>query len=167
MADGGTLLRLRVLSRHMLRFPPREYPVLAAFSQVIVAGGSEDISAQDMLEWIAPVLEGIPDGLWLSCELVPSGGRILSVKIRSGRVARHLPLCRTIPRLKARAVLNLLPATGPAAVVLLNDHAAQIMTLLDGMASWLNLFEKTDPRLAPLLALLADCSTPERLHKPA
>lgn len=133
----------------------------SALSQLILAGGSEDISANDMIEWIAPVLEGIAGGLWLSGEIIPSGDGLISLRFRSGQFARHLTLYRTIARPKARPVLDLLPSAQPTAVIMLNDHAPQIMTLLDGMASWLNLFDATDPRLSPLLGLLADCTTPE------
>lgn len=136
-------------------------PGLSALSRVIIAGGSDDISAQDMIDWISPVLEGITDGLWLSAELNPSDRGQINVKLRNGRFARHLILCRLVARQRARPVLELMPAAGPTAVVMLNDHAPQVMTLLDGMASWLYIFEAEDPQLTPLMALLSDCATLE------
>ena len=38
--------------------------------------------------------------------------------------------------------------------IVLNDHAAQVMALLDSMARWLGAYETGDPSLWPIISLL-------------
>lgn len=128
----------------------------ASLGQVIIAGSGEDISPADMLEWIAPVLCGIAQGQWLTCEISRAGRGALTTRLRSGAMAPHLSLCRTVPRRRARAIGRLLPKPGTAAVVMLNENAAQVMTLLDGMALWLNAFEADDPAIGPIIRMLTE-----------
>lgn len=140
----------------MLCCSPCAYPAPALLSQMIIAGSSDDVSAQDMMGWISPILQGIPGRLWLSCVLAPSEGGVLSITLRSGWSAPYLSLHRSLPRQKARTIRQLLPDTSPAIAILVNEHAPQILTLLDGMAGWLNLFDTTDPALSPIMSLLAE-----------
>jgi len=129
------------------------------FTQIILAGGEEDTTPSEMIDWILPVLAGIPAGLWLTCEITTAGRGCLTARMRSGTGTPHLALCSTVPRRLAKPVCRLLPAPPPSAVILLNDHAAQVMTLLDGMAAWLNLFEADDPALRPIIRLLSNSAT--------
>lgn len=130
--------------------PPQHY------GQIIIAGGDDEISPGDLIDWVHPVLCGIPAGLWLTCEIAAASRGCLTARIRSGRRVPHLALCCTIPRRHASPLCHLLPEAPPAAVILLNDHAAQVMTLLDGLARWLNVFETGDPTLAPIISMLSD-----------
>ena len=129
------------------------------FSQLIIAGGDEEIRPADLIDWVHPVLCGIPAGLWLTCEIAAAGRGCLTARIRNGAQVPHLALCCTIARRDAGPLRRLLPEA-PAAVILLNDHAAQVMTLLDGLARWLNVFEAGDPTLAPIVSLLTDSACP-------
>ena len=135
------------------------------YSQLIIAGGDEEIGSADLIDWINPVLSGIPEGLWLTCEIVPAERGCLTARIRNGACVPHLALCCTIPKRHARPLSRLLP-TAPAAVILLNDHAAQVMALLDGLASWLNVFEAEDPALQPIVSVLTAYAAPQRKRAP-
>ena len=130
---------------------------IGTFGQIIIAGGDEETSPAELFEWVHPVLAGIPAGLWLTCEITAAGRGCLTARIRRGTGAPHLALCCTVPLRHARPVCRLLPVPPPTAVILLNDHAAQVMTLLDGMAAWLNVFEIGDPAVKPIMTLLAAC----------
>lgn len=136
------------------------------YSQLIIAGGDEEVGSADLIDWINPVLCGIPRGLWLTCEISPAGRGCLTARIRNGAYVPHLTLCRTLPRRQARPLSRLLPASS-AAVILLNDHAAQVMALLDGLALWLNVFEAEDPALAPIISVLTTHATPQRKRAPS
>jgi hypothetical protein len=136
------------------------------FSQLIIAGGDEDIGPADLIDWVHPVLNGIPAGLWLTCEIAETGRGCLTARIRSGADVPHLALCRTIPQREAMLLSRLLPEA-PAAVILLNDHAPQVMTLLDGLARWLNVFEAGDPALAPIISMLTEPAAPALQRKRA
>lgn len=131
--------------------------------QLIIAGGGEDATPAELLDWVSPVLRGVEGGLWLSCEVNPGGRGTLSARMRNGAMAPHLALCASIPRGQARRLRRLLPKPAPFAVVLLNDHAAQVMALLDGMAMWLNVFEADDPSIIPILDMLALWRRPEKI----
>ena len=135
-----------------------------ALGQMIIAGSCEDISPADMLGWITPLLSGIGDGQWLTCEIERSGRWAMTARLRTGAMAPHLTLCHSIPRLQAARLMRLKPRPAPAAVVMLNEHAAQVMTLLDGMAAWLYLFEADDPAIAAVTAMLAGCNAPADAH---
>ncbi len=135
------------------------------FSQLIIAGGDEEVGPSDLIDWVHPVLCGIPAGLWITCEIAAAGRGCLTVQIRNGAHVPHLALCRTIARRDAGPLSRLLPEA-PAAVILLNDHAAQVMTLLDGLARWLNVFEAGDPALAPIVSILTDRLAPQRRRAP-
>jgi hypothetical protein len=124
-------------------------------SQVIIAGGDEEIGPADLIDWVQPVLSGMASGSWTTCEIAYAGRGCLTARIRNSTHVPRLALCSTIPRRDARALWRLLPGA-PAAVILLDDHAAQVMTLLDGLARWLNVFEAAEPALAPIVGLLSD-----------
>jgi hypothetical protein len=141
--------------------PPEDQPLPRDFSlpsptfgQVIIAGGDDEITPADLIDWVQPVLTGIPFGQWLTCELAPAGRGCLTTRIRRGAQVPHLALCSTIPRRQARLLCGLLPEAPPMAVILLNDHAGQAMALLDGLASWLNVYEADEPALAHIISLL-------------
>ena len=133
--------------------------------QIIIAGGDEEIGPADLIDWVRPVLNGIPLGQWIACEIAAAGRVFLTLRIRNGAHVPHLALCRTIPQREARLLSRLLPEA-PAAVILLNVHAAQVMALLDGLACWLNVFEAGDPALAPIVSLLRDRPAPQRRRAP-
>jgi hypothetical protein len=136
------------------------------FTQLIIAGGDEEIGPSDLIDWVHPVLRGIPAGLWLTCEIAEAGRGCVTARIRNGAQVKHLALCCTIPRRHAGPLRRLLPQV-PAALILLNDHAPQVMALLDAVAGWLNVFEAGDPALAPIVSLLTDYGTPALQRKRA
>lgn len=129
-------------------------PAPRTFNQIILAGGDDDISPADLVDWVYPVLCGIPAGRWLTCEIASANRGSLTARMRSGWRVPHLALCCTIPHKHAQPLRRLIPEAPPLLVILLDDHAAQVMTLLDGMARWLNVFEAADPALAPIVSLL-------------
>ncbi len=136
--------------------PPASLKHPVNYGQLIIAAGDEETSPAELIDWVHPVLCGTQGGLWLACEIAVAARGCLTVRIRSGQGAPHLALCRPVPRRLAKPVLGLLPAPPPIAVILLDEHAAQVMTLLDGMARWLNVFEAEDPCLAPIIRMLSD-----------
>ena len=122
--------------------------------QIIIAGGDDEITPADLIDWIHPLLCGIPSGLWMTCEIAAADRGCLTARIRNGAHVPHLALCSTIPRKQAAVLQQLLPEPPPLAVILVSDHAAQAMALLDGLASWLNVFEAGEPALAPIISVL-------------
>ena len=139
----------------MSSLPPESPLPAPSFGQVIIAGGDDEITPADLIDWVQPVLSAIPSGQWLTCEIAAAGRGCLTARIRHGARVPHLALCSTIPQRQARLLRELLPEAPPLAVILLNDHAAQAMALLDGLAAWLNVFEAADPALAPIVSLLS------------
>lgn len=135
------------------------------FSQLIIAGGDDEIGPSDLIDWVYPVLCGVRSGEWISCEVAAASRGSLTTRIRKGAQWPHLALCRTIARRDADVLSRLLPDL-PAAVIMLGDHAAQVMTLLDGLAHWLNVFEAGDPALAPIVSLLTETAAPQKRRAP-
>lgn len=145
---------ISVFLRRMSLLPRVSTLSTPPLGQLIIAGGDDEITPADLIDWIHPLLCGIPSGLWMTCEIAAADRGCLTARIRNGAIVPHLALCSTIPRKQAAQLQRLLPEPPPLALILLSDHAAQAMALLDGLASWLNVFEAHEPAIAPIISLL-------------
>lgn len=152
--EPGQAIGISVSVRRMSPLPRVSPLPTPSSSQIIIAGGDDEITPGDLIDWIHPLLCGIPSGRWMTCEIAPADRGCLTARIRNGAKVPHLALCSTIPRKQAAALQLLMPEPPPLAVILVSDHAAQAMALLDGLASWLNVFEASEPALAPIVSLL-------------
>ena len=57
-----------------------------------------------LIDWVLPVLSGIPDGTWFGCEITASSRGCLTARMRGGGAKlSHLAMCFTVPRSTARA----------------------------------------------------------------
>ncbi len=130
-----------------------------AFEQIIIAGCDDDVTAREMFEWVSPLLAGIPNGRWMLCQLeygsdgmvlahYRDGGRssVLSVTLDPGAAATH-------------ALTDQLPDAQSLTVILLSEFSSQAVTLLDGIARWLNIYDIEEHKVAPMLRLLGGIQT--------
>ena len=124
-----------------------------SFDQIIIAGGDEDVSADELFEWVAPLLAGIPGGHWASCQLEHGPENVVHACIREGGTGLVLNISLDGLACDTRALLERLPE-GPSVMILLSDFASQAVTLLDVIARWLNIYETAQHEVAPVLALL-------------
>ena len=126
-----------------------------SYDQIIIAGGDEDVSADDLFEWVAPLLAGIPGGHWASCQLEHGPENTLYACIREGAsgLVRNVALDGMAH--ETRALLEHLPEGPCVTMILLSDFASQAVTLLDGIARWLNIYETAEGEIAPVLHLMA------------
>ena len=67
-------------------------PYQLPYQQIIIAGSDEDVSTGDLLEWVYPVLAGIPNGRWSSCELEFDSQSEVFARYRSGNSSIELNL---------------------------------------------------------------------------
>lgn len=133
--------------------PIPQYAPLA-FDQIIIAGCDEDVSSTELIEWIFPLLAGIPGGRWMSCQLeFGQAGEVLA-HYRQGGCDRVLSIALDPLAQETRALTSHLPGAESMTMILLNDFTSQAMALLDGIARWLNIYEVEEQKLAPVLRLL-------------
>lgn len=125
-----------------------------AFEQIIIAGGDDDVSADDIFEWVAPLLAGIPGGRWMSCQLeFGSDGEVLAhYREGSSRTALSLTLDASEPA--TRELIRQLPEAQSMTMILLSDFTSQAVTLLDGIARWLSIHDLDDHKLTSVVRLL-------------
>ena len=133
------------------------------YEQIIIAGGDEDVTSGELFEWVAPLLAGIPGGRWMSCQLEPGPGEELIAHLREGASGAVLSLPLGNHTAEAREILGQLPDAQSLTMIMLTDFASQAVTLLDGMAMWLNVFEADDPSIIPILDMLALWRRPEKI----
>jgi len=125
-----------------------------SYDQIIIAGGDEDVSADELFEWVAPLLAGIPGGHWASCQLEHGPDNVVYACIREGGsgLVRNVSLDGLAQ--DTRALLERLPEGPSVTMILLSDFTSQAVTLLDGIARWLNIYETAQHEVAPVLSLL-------------
>ncbi|PZF75244.1 hypothetical protein DK847_19260 [Aestuariivirga litoralis] len=125
-----------------------------AFDQVIIAGGDEDVTAQELFDWVAPLLAGIPGGRWMSCQIdIGEDGRVLAHYRHGGSpIAVSITLDAGAPM--ARDLLQQLPRAESVTMILLSDYASQAVMLLDSVARWLNIYDIDEDSLSPVVRLL-------------
>lgn len=140
---------------------PSPIPQMAplAFEQVIIAGGDDDVTAEELFDWVLPLLAGIPGGRWMSCQIdIGQDGRV-QAHYRSGMsdMAVSITLDATAPMM--RDLLQQLPRADSVTVILLNDYSSQAVMLLDSVARWLNIYDIDEDSLAPVVRLLGGFQT--------
>ena len=106
-----------------------------------------------MLQWVWPVLAGIPAGRWMSYEIEPQDGSPPTVQLRCGTDSRGDRYVQPVGAAEAAELDILIPGSSPLVLILLDDHVEQIMSLLDSNVTWLNSFDTHDPAVRPLLSL--------------
>ena len=122
--------------------------------QIIVAGADEDVTARDLLDWIEPVLQAIPNGRWASCEIEFGPGDVVFARHRCGTCAAELSLHADWTPEETRQIAGAFPGGGALVIVSLSDYTSQVLSLMDGIARWFNVYPKDSPQLAPILRLL-------------
>ena len=45
------------------------------------------------------------------------------------------------------------PTASALAIIMLDDHASQVLMLMEGIANWLNMFETSQAELKPVVSL--------------
>lgn len=123
------------------------------FSQIIIAGGDDDITPSDLIDWVHPVLAGSPPGEWFAAELALSGKDVLHMVCRCGREPAPTAALGGLSPEERLSLMHCLPQHD-VAVIMLERHGPQVMALLDNVARWLTVFDRDDPALTPLLWLL-------------
>lgn len=128
------------------------------FEQVIVAGGDEDIAAADLVDWVRPLLSGIPGGRWQVCEIdfLPEG--LLSVRYQNGAPGHPVAFTTRWDRADFGRVAAHMPSATSLALIVIEDCTGQMMTLLDSAASWLGVYDLGHTELEPVAALLRRCA---------
>lgn len=125
-----------------------------AFEQIIIAGSDEDVTGDELFDWVAPLLAGIPGGRWMSCQLDFADAGKVTAQYRSGasESAVCIALDATTPLM--RELLEQLPRAESVTMILLSDCSSQAVTLLDSVARWLSLHDIDEDGLAPVVRLL-------------
>lgn len=134
--------------------PPIPQMAPLAFEQIIIAGGDEDVSAGELFDWVAPLLAGIPQGRWMSCQLdIGENGKVLAHYRHGGsNMAVSISLDADAPM--TRELLAQLPKAESLTMILLSDFTSQAVMLLDSVARWLNIYDIDEQCLAPVVRLL-------------
>ena len=134
----------------------RPIPQMAplAFDQAIIAGSDDDVSAEELFDWVAPLLAGIPGGRWMSCQLdIAEDGKVLAHYRHGGSgtaISVTLDACQPM----THDLLRQLPEARSVTVILLSDCSSQLVTLLDSVAGWLNIYDIDEDSLGPMVRLL-------------
>lgn len=125
-----------------------------AFEQVIIAGSDDDVTADELFDWVAPLLASIPGGRWMSCQIDIGTDDRVQACYRTGtsRVAVSITLDATAPPM--RDLLCQLPRAESVTVILLSDFSSQAVMLLDSVARWLNIYDIDEDSLAPVVRLM-------------
>lgn len=131
----------------------REIRIRARFEQIIVAGGDEDVSTSDLLDWVDPILVGIPHGKWASCELEFQSDSVVFARFRTGMSEIEINTFADWTDEEVKMVASQIPGATSLAMVMLNDYTSQVMTLMDGVASWLSVFETSQNEMKPIVRL--------------
>lgn len=128
------------------------------FDQVIVAGGDEDVAASDLVDWVRPLLPGIPGGRWQVCEIdfLPEGG--LAVRYHSGAPGFPVSFTTQWAREDFERVASHMPRASSLALIVIEDCTGQMMTLLDSAATWLGVYDLGHWKLEPVARLLRHCA---------
>lgn len=125
-----------------------------AYEQIIIAGGDEDVTSAELFDWVSPLLAGIPGGKWMSCQLELGPEQEVLARLRQGGSDHVLNLSLDANAEATREVFSQLPGAQSFTMLLLNDFTSQAVTLLDGIARWLNIYEVREREIAPVLKLI-------------
>ena len=130
-----------------------------AFDQVIIAGSDDDVTADELFDWVAPLLAGIPGGRWMSCQIdIGEDGKVLAhYRTGTNDVSVAIMLDATAPLM--RDLMCQLPRADSVTVILLSDYSSQAVMLLDSVARWLNIYDIDEDSLAPVVRLLGGFQT--------
>lgn len=140
---------------------PTRIPQLAplAFEQIIIAGGDDDVSAREMFEWVSPLLAGIPGGRWMSCQLEFGADGFVNANYRMGSSDVVVSVTIDSGAEATRTLLERLPGASSMTMILLSDFSSQAVTLLDGVARWLSIYDIDEEVLTPVMRLLGGFQT--------
>lgn len=130
-----------------------------AFDQVIIAGGDEDMTAADLFDWVVPLLAGIPGGRWMSCQIDFAADGHVEATYCEGNHGKLVNIRLDADAPLTRDLVGLLPEADSLVVILLSDCSSQAVTLLDGVARWLNIYDTDEDSLAPVVRLLGGFQT--------
>jgi hypothetical protein len=122
--------------------------------QIIIAGTDDDVTAADLFDWVLPVLTAIPAGRWSGCELEWKTDNKIVVRYRSSGSNMTFSLDALGADPEFAAVSALIPRSQVLVMIVLGDYAAQVISLLDGIARWLSIHEAAQSELAPVKRLL-------------
>jgi len=130
-----------------------------AFEQIIIAGGDEDVTARELFEWVLPLLSGIPGGRWMSCQLEFASDGMVLAQYRNGGSDTVLSVTFDAGAEATRTITDHLPAAESMTMILLSEFSSQAVTLLDGIARWLNIYDIEERKVASVVRLLGDFQT--------
>ncbi len=131
---------------------------LSRTEQVIIAGGDEDVAARDLIDWVRPLLPGIPGGRWQVCEIEFLAGGRFAVRYQSGAPGHTAAFTAGWRPDEAARIAAHLPGASSLAIIVLEDCTGQMMSLLDSAASWLGVYDLGCDGLEPVAALLRTCA---------
>jgi hypothetical protein len=125
-----------------------------AFDQIIIAGSDEDVTAEELFDWVAPLLSAIPGGRWMSCQLDLAETGQVTAHYRSGTGKVDVSIALDAGTPVMRDLLQQLPRADSVTVILLSDYSSQAVMLLDSVARWLNIYDIDEACLAPVVRLM-------------
>lgn len=125
-----------------------------AFDQMIIAGSDEDVTAEELFNWVAPLLAGIPDGRWMSCQFDAAEDGRLFAHYRHGASNTAVCVALDADAPLTRDLLRHLPEADSVTMLLLSDFSSQAVMLLDSVARWLSIYDIDEDSLAPVVRLL-------------
>ena len=124
--------------------------------QLIIAGGDEDVSSDELLEWVSPLLAGIPQGRWATCQIDWATPTDVLARFRCGRNAGEFHFHAAWTAEEVQLIKSEVPSVDALALVVVETHSSQVITLLDSVASWLNLYEADNAAIAPFVKLFGE-----------
>ena len=132
------------------------------FHTVIIAAASEDMTNQDMMTWIGPLLDGMAKQSWYACVFDLATDGTVSAQLRTS-------FSKTFPAIhilwleeSASEFRKFVPSTEGLLVILLSDCVSQVFTLLDAVADWLCIVETNQPEVRDLCQLVEGFTGAER-----
>jgi len=124
------------------------------YQQIIIAGGDDDVTSAEIFDWVSPLLAGIPGGRWMTCQIELGPENEVLARLRQGESDTIVNLSLDGTAETARDVFSQLPGALSFTMLLLNDFTSQAVTLLDGIARWLNIYELREREIAPVVRLI-------------
>jgi hypothetical protein len=126
----------------------------------IIAGSDDDVTVDEMLDYIKPVLKGMDPGRWIACCFETQDGETLSVRVTT-ELGSLSPASYGFDQAKdLKEFRSDFPVAAGLVVVLLAQYAPQVYQLLDGVSGWLAMMEVSHPSLQPFVEILEDLKVP-------
>lgn len=146
---------------------PAEHPSRKAgcsrthFQSVIIAVASEDMTSEDMITWISPLLKGMTKQSWSVCVFNLAIDNTVSAQIRTSFTKKSRVVHASWPGESASNLRRYVPSTEGLFVIFLNDSVSQVFTLLDAVADWLCIMETNQQEVRDLCQLVEEASGAE------